>query len=83
MPNTPGIIGGPPKPEQADQNRPYSVQLRLNLTLLILHFKSSRNLPAIQSQLESSDRVLRRILSSTLRDPEVRYASRTLMCSAN
>lgn len=66
-----------PQVEQADQTprpRPYSTQLRLHLHLLILHFKSGRTLPSIQSQLYIADASMRRTLSATKRDPDVRYA---------
>jgi hypothetical protein len=67
-----------PKAEQSDQtqrSRPYNTQLRLNLNFLILHFKTgARNQPSTLSQLELCDGYMRRILSSTTRDPDVRYA---------
>jgi hypothetical protein len=66
------------KAEQSDQTqrlRPHNTQLRLNLNFLILHFKTSaRNLPSTVSQLDLCDGYMRRILSSTTRDPEVRCA---------
>ncbi len=66
-----------PQVEQSDpapRPQPYSTQLRLNLHLLILHFKSGRTLPSIQSQLYIADASIRRTLSATKRDPDVRYA---------